>query len=143
MPEQPREVPIAEGLYTWPSESPQLIASKCAGCGEVAFPAQQSCPACTSESVGEILLSRRGELWTWTIQRFPPPPPYVGAVDRFEPYGVGYVELPEGVRVEARLTTANPDELEIGQTMELVIEKFAEGDDGRSLMTFAFAPVQA
>jgi uncharacterized OB-fold protein len=141
MPEQAREVPIAEGLYTWPSASPQLIASRCSACGEVAFPAQQSCPACTSESVEEILLSRRGELWTWTIQRFPPPPPFIGDAKSFVPYGVGYVELPEGVRVEARLTTANPDELAIGQTMELVIEKFAEDDDGRSLMTFAFSPV--
>ena len=135
------EVPIAEGLFTWPSAQPQLIASRCERCGEVAFPAQKSCPACTSESVGEILLARRGELWTWTIQRFPPPPPWIGDAKRFEPYGVGYVELPEGVRVEGRLTTANPDELHIGQTMELVIEKFAEGDAGQSLMTFAFAPV--
>jgi uncharacterized OB-fold protein len=142
MPEQAREVPIAEGLFTWPSASPQLIASRCAACQEVAFPAQASCPACTGEKVEEILLSRRGELWTWTIQRFPPPPPFIGDAKRFEPYGVGYVELPEGVRVEARLTTADPAELAIGQTMELVIEQFAEGDDGQSLMTFAFAPAR-
>lgn len=138
---QPREVPIAEGLFTWPSDAPKLIASRCQRCGEVSFPAQQSCPACTSETVEEILLSRRGQLWTWTIQRFPPPPPWIGDPRRFEPYGVGYVELPEGVRVEGRLTTANPDELAIGQTMELVVEKFADGQDGQSLMTFAFAPV--
>jgi uncharacterized OB-fold protein len=134
-------VPIAEGLYTWPSDEPRLIASRCERCDEVAFPAQRSCPACTSESVGEILLSRRGELWTWTIQRFPPPPPYAGDPKRFTPFGVGYVELPEGIRVESRLTTANPDELHIGQAMELVVEEFARDADGRSLMTFAFAPV--
>jgi len=141
MTEQAREVPVAEGLYTWPSATPQLIASKCERCGEVAFPAQKSCPAFTGESVEEILLSRRGELWTWTIQRFPPPHPYIGDPKTFQPFGVGYVELPEGVRVEGRLTTADPDELHIGQTMELVVEKFAEGEDGESLMTFAFTPV--
>jgi len=133
--------PIAEGLFTWPSAAPQLIASKCARCGEVAFPAQKSCPACTSEQVDEILLSRRGELWTWTIQRFPPPHPYIGDPKTFTPFGVGYVELPEGVRVEGRLTTARPEELHIGQTMELVVEPFAEGEHGESLVTFAFAPV--
>jgi len=141
MTDHAREIPIAEGLYTWPSAAPQLIASRCRGCSEVAFPAQASCPACTGESVEEILLSRRGQLWTWTIQRFPPPPPWIGDPKTFEPYGVGYVELPEGVRVEGRLTTANPDELSIGQTMELVVEQFAEDAEGRSLMTFAFAPV--
>jgi len=135
------EVPIDAGLFTWPSPSPQLIGSKCERCAEVAFPAQKSCPACTSESVVEVLLSRRGELWTWTIQRFPPPHPWIGDPKTFEPFGVGYVELPEGVRIEARLTTADPDALEIGQPMELVIEKFAEGDAGQSLMTFAFTPV--
>ena len=141
MPGSHREVPIAEGLFSGPSDAPQLVASRCGRCGEVAFPAQKSCPACTSEEVGEILLSRRGTLWTWTIQRFPPPPPFVGPVDPFVPYGVGYVELPEGVRVEARLTTANPDELEIGQPMELVLEPFAERGDGARVMTFAFTPV--
>jgi uncharacterized OB-fold protein len=148
MPETPRstspgpaEIPLAAGLYTWPSASPQLIGSRCTRCREVAFPAQASCPACTSEQVEEILLSRRGELWTWTIQRFPPPPPWIGDPATFAPYGVGYVELPEGIRVEARLTTADPDELRIGRAMELVIDKFAENDAGQALMTFAFAPV--
>jgi uncharacterized OB-fold protein len=139
MPES-AERPIAEGLFTWPSPSPQLIGSRCLSCGEVTFPFQQSCPACASESVEEILLSRRGSLWTWTIQRFPPPHPYIGDPKSFEPFGVGYVELPEGIRVEGRLTTADPEQLEIGQTMELVIERFGEGEDGASLMTFAFAP---
>lgn len=140
MPEH-SERPIAEGLFTWPSPTPQLIGSRCQSCGEVAFPVQKSCPACASESIEEILLSRRGELWTWTIQRFPPPHPFIGDPKRFTPFGVGYVELPEGIRVEGRLTTADPDALEIGQPMELVVEKFGEAEDGASLMTFAFTPV--
>jgi uncharacterized OB-fold protein len=137
------QVPIAEGLYTWPSASPQLIASKCTSCGEVAFPQQASCPSCASASTEEVLLSRRGTLWTWTIQQFPPPPPYIGDTKDFVPYGVGYVELPEGIRVESRLTTSDPSQLEIGMEMALVIEKFTESDDGKDLMTFAFEPVTA
>ena len=137
------QVPIQEGLYTWPSQSPQLIASKCKDCGEVAFPRQASCPACTGGSTEEILLSRRGTLWTWTIQHFPPPtPPYAGARADFVPFGVGYIELPEGIRIESRLTENEPDRLEIGMEMELVIEKFGENDEGNELMTFAFEPVR-
>jgi uncharacterized OB-fold protein len=135
-----RRVPIAEGLFTGPPDAPQLLGSRCTRCGEVAFPKQSSCPACTSDSTEEVRLARRGTLWTWTIQRFPPPPPYLG---RFEPYGVGYVELPEGVRIEARLTTADPEALAIGMEMELVLEKFADGPDGEARMTFAFAPVSS
>ncbi len=35
--------------------------------------------------------------------------------------GVGYIELPGEVRVEARLTVADPDELRIGMPMELTL----------------------
>ena len=139
----PRQVPIAEGLYTWPSNAPQLIGSRCTRCQEVAFPAQSSCPNCTGDSTEEILLARRGRLWTWTIQRFPPPPPFIGDREDFVPFGVGYIELAEGIRIEARLTTSDPGELEIGMEMELVVEKFQDGEDGEELMTFAYSPVQA
>ena len=136
-----RQKPIQEGLYTWPSDRPQLIASKCRDCGEVAFPKQASCPACTGSSTDEIRLSHRGKLWTWTIQRFAPPPPYSGDRGHFAPYGVGYVEMPEGVRVEGRLTTSDPDRLAIGMDMELVVVPFRTDDEGNEVVTFAFRPV--
>jgi len=136
-----RQVPIAEGLFTGPPDAPQLVGSRCTRCREVTFPKQSSCPACTGDSAEEVLLARRGTLWTWTIQRFPPPPPFIGDTEPFAPYGVGYVELPEGVRVESRLTTVDPEALEIGMEMELVLEKFVDGPDGEARMTFAFAPV--
>jgi uncharacterized OB-fold protein len=134
--------PIADGLFSWPAVEPQLIGSRCPECAEVTFPRQSSCPACTAEGAEEILLSRRGVLWAWTVQRFPPPaPPFAGDRESFVPFGVGYVELPEGIRVEARLTESDPDALAIGMDMELVIEKFdTAGGDER--MTFAFRPLR-
>jgi uncharacterized OB-fold protein len=138
-----RPVPIEEGLFS-SLEDPQLIASRCKGCGEVTFPRQQVCPACTSRALEEIRLSRRGTLWAWTIQRFPPTvPPYAGDVDRetFVPFGVGYVELPEGIRIESRLTENDPEKLVIGMEMELVLERFAADEQGNDRMTFAFKPV--
>ncbi len=137
-----RQVPIQEGLYTWPCERPQLIASKCRDCGEVAFPKQAACPACTCGSTEEIRLARRGKLWTWTIQRFAPPPPYTGDRTSFVPFGVGYVEMPEGIRIEARLTVNEPERLAIGMDMELVIERFKDAEDGTELVTFAFQPAE-
>jgi uncharacterized OB-fold protein len=86
------------------------------------------------------LLDRRGTLWSWTVQRFRPKEPYAGP-EPFEPYGVGYVELPDGVIVESRLTTADPDQLEIGLPMELVIEPFGTTASGERTVTYAFRPV--
>ncbi len=139
-----KQIPIQEGLYTWPSDRPQLIAGKCKDCGEITFPRQDACPSCTGRNAEEVLLSTRGVLWTFTIQRFPPPaPPYIGNADRetFVPFGVGYVELPEGIRVETRLTESDPEKLRIGMEMELVIGEFVEDEDGNGLMTFAFQPL--
>jgi uncharacterized OB-fold protein len=131
----------AERLIAGTPDAPRLIGSECRACGVVAFPAQSSCAACTSSDVAERRLARRGTLWTWTIQCFPPKsPPYAGSADGFEPYGVGYVELPGEVRVEARLTEANPERLRIGMPMELVLIR-APGGDGA--VTYAFRPVQA
>lgn len=135
--------PIQDGLFTWPSDHPQLIAAGCKRCSELSFPHQESCPACTSREVEEVLLSGRGTLWTWTVQHFPPPsPPYVGPADpaNFEPLAVGYVEMPEGIRVEGHLTENDPAKLDIGMAMRLVVVPFATNDAGETLMKFAFAP---
>jgi uncharacterized OB-fold protein len=126
--------PVAEGLFTVGDDGPQLIGSRCRDCGVVTFPAHGSCPACTSGAVEERLLGRTGTLYTWTVQGFRPKPPYAGP-EPFEPYGVGYVELPGEVRVEARLTVADPALLRIGLLVELVLVPFGDR------LTYAFAPV--
>jgi uncharacterized OB-fold protein len=136
-------VPVAEGIFTWPSDDPQLIGSRCEDCGIVTFPAQDSCPRCASTSMAEQLLERRGRLWAWTTQHFPPPsPPYAGPAGKaFVPYGVGYVELAGALKVESRLTEADPEHLRQGMEMELVLVPLATDDEGNEIMTFAFRPV--
>ena len=136
-------VPIDAGLFAGSLESPRLRGSRCGACGETTFPAQQGCPSCTAQGCDEVELSPRGTLYTWTIQRFPPPVPYAGDTENFVPFAVGYIELPEGVRVESRLTESDPSRLSIGMEMELAIEPFAVDDEGRDIVTFAFAPVAA
>jgi uncharacterized OB-fold protein len=129
-----------DGLIAGTPEAPVLIGSECRRCGVIAFPGQSSCAACTSSDVTERRLGRRGTLWTWTIQCFAPKsPPYAGDPDDFEPYGVGYVELPGEVRVEARLTEADPARLQIGMPMELVL---IPAPGGNGAVTYAFTPVE-
>jgi uncharacterized OB-fold protein len=136
-------VPVASGIFTWPSDAPQLIGSRCTACGIVTFPSQASCPRCAGSDMAEQLLSRRGRLWAWTTQHFPPPsPPYSGPRgDAFVPFGVGYVELPGEVKVEARLTETDPQRLAPGTEMELVVVPFRTDDKGDEVVTFAFRPV--
>jgi len=137
------QVPIAPGLFTFPAEEPQLLGGKCASCGLVTFPRQASCARCSGQEMAEHPLPRRGRLWAWTTQEFPPPtPPYSGPTgEDFVPFGVGFVELDGEVKVESRLTVADPDVLRNGMEMELVIIPFRTDPDGTDVMTFAFRPV--
>ena len=92
-----------------------------------------------------VPLGRTGTLWTWTRQRFQPKnPPYIGRepAGEFEPYGVGFIELPEG-RIEARLAGDIDQELRIGMPMELTVVPFATDEDGTEVLTFAFRPIES
>ena len=137
------QIPIAEGLFTWPSDNPALLCSRCQDCGIAAFPPAESCSACSGQNVAVEELPRRGTLWTWTVQQFMPKTPYKTneTMETFKPYGVGYVELPGGVRVEGRLTENDPDKLEIGMEMDVVFEPLRTEDNGDEVINFFFRPV--
>jgi len=137
------QVPVADGVFTFPAAETQLIGSRCRACAIVTFPTQDSCPRCASTEMAEHLLPRRGRLWAWTTQDFPPPsPPYAGPSGKdFVPFGVGYVELPGELKVETRLTTADPGVLRAGMEMELTLVPFRTDADGNEVVTFAFRPV--
>jgi uncharacterized OB-fold protein len=112
----------------------------------VTFPAQASCPNCCLEDIETIMLAKRGTLWTFTVQGFyPKSPPYAGpeTKETFVPFGVGYVELPDKVRVQGRLTENDPEKLKIGMEVELVIQKFKDDEEGNEVMIYAFKPVEA
>ena len=138
------QVPVAEGIFTWPSDSPQLLGSACDDCSITTFPRQDSCPRCASTNMNERVLAQRGRLWAWTTQNFPPPsPPYMGTTGKdFQPFAVGFVELEGELKVEARLMETDPTKLRIGMEMELVIVPFATNADGNEVMTFGFRKVE-
>lgn len=93
------------------------------------------------EDIETIELSTEGTLYTYTTQEFAPPLPYKGNRDPkvFQPYVVGFVELPEGVLVETLIVGAAPADLRIGQRLVSTTTTL-ETADGTSLVTFAFRP---
>ena len=138
------QVAFSPDVFTWPSDEPRLIGGRCPACGAVTFPVQGSCARCGSVDVEQHLLPRRGTLWTFTTQEFLPKEPYAGGEtpETFRPYGVGLVQLGDEVRVEGRLTEADPARLRIGMEVELAVVPFRVEEDGTEVMVFAFAPVE-
>ena len=93
------------------SETPHLTGSRCRGCGNVAFPEAAGCQRCGSTDLVALALATTGTVWAHTVQRFAPKsPPYVPPAEGFAPFAVGYVELPDGVRVEAVLEATTIDD---------------------------------
>ena len=136
------QVPIAPDLFTEGAE-PQLIGSRCGACGVVTFPRQSGCARCGAADMRDEPLHRRGTLYTWTTQGFMPKEPYhVDSSDElFAPYLLGYVELPEQVRVEGRLIGCDPESVHIGMEMELTMFPLRHDEAGREVMMYAFQPV--
>ncbi len=137
--------PIAEGVFTWPADEPRLLGSRCGDCAVVTFPQQDGCPRCGSEAMARTELARRGTVWTWTTQDFLPKHPYGGTETEadFGGFVLGYVELPDGVRVESRLVDVTRHEVHIGMEVELAIVPLRTDPDGTEVLMYAFRPVVA
>ena len=116
--------------------SPHLLGARHRRTGRLVFP--------WDPADGEhepCALPARGTLWSFTVQRFrPKSPPYAGP-EGFEPYAVGYVELPGALIVESRLTGIPFEHLRIGMPLQFTTLRLNTAPDGAALMTYAFGPV--
>jgi uncharacterized OB-fold protein len=116
----------------------RLAGCRCDNCGETSLGRKVQCPNCGRETVHDIPLSPTGTLWTFTVARHRPPGDYRGP-EPFSPFGLGLVELPEGLRVLSPLD-ADVDALRIGMPMRFA--PYVRTDpDGREVVAFTFVPV--
>lgn len=137
-----KRLPVVEGAFTDTPEGPRLLGSRCRSCKTVYFPRTPVCrnPACDDREVDDYALSPRGTLWSYTVQYYQPPPP-AKFDDPFVPYGVGLIDLPEGIRVLSMMSSGKPDELKIGSEVELLLEALYHNEDGDEVITWKFRPV--
>lgn len=129
-------VPVVEGLFREEADgSGRLLGGRCPSCGAWFFPKQWSfCrnPACSGGALEDVELSTTGSLWSFTDNRYSPPPPYpTEGSDDFEPYGVAAVRLGEEQMVVLGQVARGTDvaALTLGTTMELVVEPLFEDAD--------------
>ena len=137
-----KKIPLRENLWADSVNregGPRLIGSRCLECREIFFPSRNEgfCTHCQAENFEEIQLSSNGKIYSYTIVMQRPPIYYRGDV----PYAIGYVELPEGVRVETLFSTSDFEQLRIGLDVELVIERLHEDEQGNEVLTYKFRPV--
>jgi hypothetical protein len=124
----PDRAVAVEGWFTTGDE-PALIGTRCADCGTFHFPPERFfCrnPSCNGTTLEDVPLSRRGTVWSFTVNHYPPPPPAVSP-DPFEAYAVAAVELAAEAMVVLGQVSGDPSRLEIGGEVEVVVEPLPDG----------------
>ena len=125
-------MPAVEGLFTIGDE-PRLIGGRVPGTESYFFPKHLggADPRVGPVEVEEVLLSRRGRVWSYTTSHYPPPPPFVVDSEPYEPITVAAVELEAEKMVVLGQCVAGvgPDDLEVGMEMELTVDTLYRDDD--------------
>jgi uncharacterized protein len=137
-----KRIPIKEGLFTAaldPVDQVRLMGSKCKACSEISLGSRQTCSNCGGADLEPMPLSRKGKLWTYTVIRHKPPGDYKGP-NPFVPFGLGLVELPEGIQVLSPLQ-CELERIRIGMEMEVEVYPLYVDENSNEVMAFRFRPV--
>ena len=141
-------VPAVEGLFTLDDDEPRLIGGRVPGTESYFFPKHlggadprvavepKRCCSAARGRVGpveleEVLLSRRGRVWSYTTSHYPPPPPFVVTSEPYEPITIAAVELEaeKMVVLGQCIAGVGPGDLEVGMEMELTVDTLYSDDD--------------
>ena len=146
MAKQKNRIPAIEGWFLADGDVAYLLGSQCASCSSYFFPKETVfCrnPRCAGTEFDEVPLSRRGKLWSFTNNCYPPPEPYIAA-DPFDPYAIAAVELEtEKMVVLGQVVSGiGIEQLETGMPMELVLDPLYE-DDEHEYMVWKWRPAAA
>ncbi len=134
-------IPVEPGYFRIPddpSEVPRLLGSYSPEARTSFFPRRKLCPI-TSTPVEDRELSPTGVLYSWTFIKMPRMGVLEEAADGG--HGVGQIDLPEGVRIQARIAGRMGD-WRIGMPMRLAVLPLAKDEKGNELCSFQFVPVE-
>jgi uncharacterized OB-fold protein len=99
-----------------------LVGARCGNCNKILFPPRSICPFC--RRMGKLepyRLKRKGKIFSYTVVHV--------AAEGFEdqvPYVLAIIELEDGPSLTAQITDCNPDEVKIGDEVEIVFRRMGE-----------------
>jgi len=137
------QVPFKEGVLTTPLsplEEVRLKGVRCRACGALAFGESKHCINCTSSDLEEHIVSKYGKVYSYTIIRHAPPPPY--PQETFKPFPAAWVELEDGLYILTELADCGLDEVKIDMPVELVVGKGWEDENGNDVIMYKFRPTK-
>lgn len=111
------------------------MGSACRNCGKVSFPKKPFCPSCFNEDQEDVPLCSRGKLHTFSQSA-------MGPRDMAHPYIIGFIDLPEGIKLYSIITDCDPWDqvLKIDMEMRMVIGKIKTDEAGNEVLGYTFTP---
>lgn len=132
--------PITEGMFISLPNETRLLASRCKKCGTLAFPKRPFCPNpdCSKkrEDIEEVRLAKAAKVYSYTVQKYMPPEPF--RMEPAQPYALGMVDFPEGLRIWGIFT--RKENLRIGMEVETVAATMFE-DAEAEYQTWMWKPL--
>jgi hypothetical protein len=118
------------------SQRYNLVGEECDNCGTKLFPPRDICLECEAPAKELFTFTGLGEVYSHTTIYDAP-----AGFEEFTPYTVALVKLDEGPLVTAQLTDIDPDQVEIGQEVEMVTRKIrTDGAEGMIVYGYKFRP---
>jgi uncharacterized OB-fold protein len=139
LPVQPARIAFRQGSLTDDLSdlaAVRLRGSRCRACGIALFGWRRRCENCGSAELGHEVYSSRGTVWSWTVQRYPPPAPFHAAAP-WSPRPIAWIDLDEhGPRVLGPVRH-DPDLMRVG--LRVLLRCAVEWcDEGRDVVSYAF-----
>ncbi len=115
----------------------RLEGTECLECGHKTFPPRCVCERCKSEHLKPYRFSGKGSIYSFsTIYQAP------DTFDKDIPYSIALIKLDEGPLITTQLADVKPDDIQIGQKVEMVIRKiYEDGENGPIQYGYKFRPV--
>ena len=123
----PDRTPDADAFWSATTEG-RLVLAHCDECEEVIWYPRQMCPACGSTAVSWVDASGHGTVYSFTVVHRG-----AGLFTQSAPYVLAYVELAEGPRVLTNIVGCEPEQVRIGQPVEV---EFFDTGEGSALYRF-------
>ena len=114
---EPRVTPETEAYWEAAGDG-RLLVGYCADCEEHFFYPRRHCPLCAGSEVEYVEAEGTGTVHARTIVR-----QAGGAYAEATPYVLAYVELDEGPRMLTNVVEADPDDVEVGDRVEVTFDQ--------------------
>lgn len=121
---RPAPVPDADSRPFWEGvANHELRIQRCRSCGRHVYYPRSICPHCHAAELDWVQASGTGVLYSYTVSRRPAGPGFAADV----PYVVALVDLDEGPRMMTNLVDVPPEDVAIGQRVQVDFREMSPG----------------